>query len=114
MIVSLHSEPRAHQSCQFFATSKDVTIGPVAVMSLTVASIIKHVQHSHPNQWAGPVIASAVALITGFIVLAIGLLRLGWLIEFIPLPAVSGFMTGSAINIAAGQVPGLMGISGFE
>lgn len=98
----------------FFATSKDVTIGPVAVMSLTVASIIKQVQHSHPNQWAGPVIASAVALITGFIVLAIGLLRLGWLIEFIPLPAVSGFMTGSAINIAAGQVPGLMGISGFD
>jgi len=113
-IASLHLNLRAHWSCQFFATSKDVTIGPVAVMSLTVASIIKHVQHSHPNQWAGPVIASAVALITGFIVLAIGLLRIGWLIEFIPLPAVSGFMTGSAINIAAGQVPGLMGITGFE
>lgn len=40
----------------------------------------------------------------GFIVLGIGLLRLGWIIEFIPAPAVSGFMTGSAITIAAGQV----------
>lgn len=99
---------------QLFATSKDVSIGPVAVMSLTVANVIKTVQDKHPGEWTGPVIASALALITGFIVLGIGLLRLGWVVEFIPMPAVSGFMTGSAITIAAGQAPGLMGITGFE
>lgn len=99
---------------QFFATSKDVSIGPVAVMSLTVSQVIKHVQTAHPDQWEGPEIATTLALICGFIVLGIGLLRLGWLVEFIPAPAVSGFMTGSAISIAAGQVPGLMGITGFE
>ncbi|KAF5386742.1 hypothetical protein D9615_001825 [Tricholomella constricta] len=98
----------------FFATSKDVSIGPVAVMSLTVAQVIKNVEATHPNQWSAPIIASSLALITGFIVLAIGLLRIGWLVEFIPAPAVSGFMTGSAISIAAGQVPGLMGITGFD
>ncbi|THU89361.1 sulfate permease [Dendrothele bispora CBS 962.96] len=98
----------------FFATSKDVSIGPVAVMSLTVSQIIKHVNASHPDQWDGPQIATTVAFICGFIVLGIGLLRLGWLVEFIPAPAVSGFMTGSAISIVAGQVPGLMGISGFD
>ena len=99
---------------QFFATSKDVSIGPVAVMSLTVAQIIQSVQRSHPNQWDGPQIATTLAFITGFIVLGIGILRLGWIVEFIPAPAVSGFMTGSAISIAAGQVPGLLGITGFE
>ncbi|KAH8117425.1 high affinity sulfate permease [Phellopilus nigrolimitatus] len=98
----------------FFATSKDVSIGPVAVMSLTVSQIIKHVNESHPNVWAAPTIATAVSFICGFIVLGIGILRLGWIVEFIPAPAVSGFMTGSAINIIAGQVPGLMGISGFD
>lgn len=98
----------------FFATSKDVSIGPVAVMSLIVAQVIKHVEHAHPKQWSGPTIASTLAFITGFIVLGIGLLRIGWLVEFIPAPAVSGFMTGSAISIAAGQVPGLMGILGFD
>ncbi|KAI0078989.1 sulfate permease [Panus rudis PR-1116 ss-1] len=97
-----------------FATSKDVSIGPVAVMSLTVSQIIKHVQSAHPDQWAGPQIATTVSFICGIIVLGIGFLRLGWLVEFIPAPAVSGFMTGSAINIVAGQVPGLMGISGFD
>jgi solute carrier family 26 (sodium-independent sulfate anion transporter), member 11 len=91
-----------------------VSIGPVAVMSLTIATIIKHVQTAHPKEWEGPQIATTVAFICGFIVLGIGLLRLGWIVEFIPLVAVSGFMTGSAINIAVGQVPGLMGITGFE
>ena len=99
---------------QLFATSKDVSIGPVAVMSLTISQIIKHVENKHPGQWEGPQIATTVAFISGFIVLCIGLLRLGWLVEFIPLPAVSGFMTGSAINIVSGQVAGLLGESGFE
>ncbi|KAL5529157.1 hypothetical protein ACEPAG_5131 [Sanghuangporus baumii] len=98
----------------FFATSKDVSIGPVAVMSATVAEIIRHVTNSHPGAWEPQTIATAVSFICGFIVLGIGLLRLGWIVEFIPTPAVSGFMTGSAINIASGQVPGLMGITGFD
>ncbi|EIW60605.1 sulfate permease [Trametes versicolor FP-101664 SS1] len=97
-----------------FATSKDVSIGPVAVMSLTVSRIIATVNESHPDQWPGHQIATTVAFICGFIVLGIGLLRLGWLVEFIPAPAVSGFMTGSAINIVAGQVPGLLGETGFD
>ncbi|KAF9036709.1 sulfate permease [Panaeolus papilionaceus] len=98
----------------FFATSKDVSIGPVAVMSLTVSQVIKHIEANHGTEWSRPQIATVLALITGFIVLGVGLLRLGWLVEFIPAPAVSGFMTGSAISIAAGQVPGLMGITGFD
>ncbi|KIY67713.1 sulfate permease [Cylindrobasidium torrendii FP15055 ss-10] len=98
----------------FFATSKDVSIGPVAVMSLTVSHVIAHVQDSHGDRWDGPQIATTLSFICGFIVLGVGLLRLGWLVEFIPAPAVSGFMTGSAISIAAGQVPALMGISGVN
>ncbi|KAH6918940.1 high affinity sulfate permease [Coprinopsis sp. MPI-PUGE-AT-0042] len=98
----------------FFATSKDVSIGPVAVMSITVAQIIAHVENRHPGVWEGHVIASCLAVITGFITLGLGLLRLGWLVEFIPAPAVSGFMTGSAFTIATTQIPGLMGITGFS
>jgi solute carrier family 26 (sodium-independent sulfate anion transporter), member 11 len=83
-------------------------------MSLTIAQIISEVDKHHPKEWGGPQIATTVAFICGFIVLGIGLLRLGWIVEFIPAPAVSGFMTGSAINIIASQVPGLMGITGFK
>lgn len=83
-------------------------------MSLTVAQIISNVNAKHPGVWSGPEIATTLAFICGFIVLGIGLFRLGWIVEFISSPAISGFMTGSAINIVATQLPGLMGITGFK
>lgn len=56
-----------------FATSKDVTIGPVAVMSLEVSKVIAHVQAQEGGlAYSAPTIATALAFITGFIVLAIG------------------------------------------
>ncbi|GAA6058887.1 hypothetical protein JCM10212_002831 [Sporobolomyces blumeae] len=95
-----------------FATSKDVTIGPVAVMSLQVSKVIANVQSKAGGaDIPGHVIATAMALIAGIIVLGIGLLRLGWIVEFISVPAVAGFMTGSALSICIGQVPSLMGYS---
>ncbi|WVN88167.1 uncharacterized protein L203_103368 [Cryptococcus depauperatus CBS 7841] len=95
----------------FFATSKDVSIGPVAVMSLETGNIIANVQDKYGDLYDKPVIATALAFICGFIVLGIGLLRIGWIVEFIPQPAVSGFMTGSALNIAAGQFPAVFGLA---
>jgi sodium-independent sulfate anion transporter 11 len=83
-------------------------------MSATVAQVIQNVNAHHKNEWPSPQIATVLAFLSGSIVLGMGLLRIGWLVEFIPLPAVSGFMTGSALNIAVGQVPGLMGITGFK
>ncbi|KAK9364773.1 sulfate transporter family-domain-containing protein [Lipomyces kononenkoae] len=97
----------------FFATSKDITIGPVAVMSTLVGNIVIKTSQSLP-QYSGHDIASALAIISGAIVLFIGLIRCGWIVDFIPLTAISAFMTGSALNIAVGQVPTLMGITGFS
>lgn len=62
----------------------------------------------------GHIVASALAIICGAIICFLGLARLGWLVEFIPLPSICAFMTGSGISIAAGQVPKLMGISGVN
>lgn len=97
----------------FFATSKDITIGPVAVMSLLVGDIVDEAKEKAP-EYAGHVVASALAVIVGGIVFGLGILRLGFVVDFIPLPAIAAFMTGSAINIAVGQVPAMMGITGFS
>jgi len=80
-------------------------------MCLEVATVIGNVQAAYGTRWSNVQIAVTLSFICGFIVLAIGLLRLGWLVEFIPTPAVAGFMTGSAITIASQQVPGLLGTS---
>ncbi|KAF6817762.1 sulfate permease [Colletotrichum sojae] len=96
-----------------FATSKDITIGTVAVMSQLVGNIVLRVRDSHP-EYEAPQIAQALAVISGAVLLGIGLVRLGWVVEFIPLVAITSFMTGAAISIAAGQVPALLGISGVN
>lgn len=97
----------------FFATSKDITIGPVAVMSVLVGQITEEARVTHPDI-PPHVIASALAVVAGCIILFIGLIRMGWIVDLIPLVSISAFMTGSAINIAAGQVPALLGINGFS
>ncbi|KAL7628683.1 hypothetical protein AAE478_000198 [Parahypoxylon ruwenzoriense] len=99
----------------FFATSKDITIGPVAVVSTVTGTVVANAIKEFPEYADTPwVIASALALISGAIVLFIGLIRCGWIVELIPLVSLAAFMTGSAINIAAGQVPTMMGITGFS
>ena len=82
-------------------------------MSTLVGDVVQHTRKSLPGV-AAHVVASALAVICGVIVFFIGLIRAGWVVEFISLPAISAFMTGSAINISVSQVPALMGITGFD
>ncbi|KAF1989565.1 SulP family sulfate permease [Aulographum hederae CBS 113979] len=98
----------------FFATSKDITIGPVAVLSTVVGNVISKSEAELGDKYLPEDIAGALAIISGAIVCFLGLARLGWLVDFISLTAISAFMTGSALNIAVGQVPAMMGITGFS
>ena len=82
-------------------------------MSSLVGDVVIRVQAKLPDVEAH-VIASALAVVAGGIVTFIGLIRCGWIVDFIPLTAISAFMTGSAINIAAGQVPTMLGEKKFN
>lgn len=82
-------------------------------MSTVTGNVVAEVAKTHPDI-PGHVVASALAVIAGAIICFIGLIRCGWIVELISLAAISAFMTGSAINIAVGQVPNLMGITGFS
>ncbi|RUS29640.1 sulfate transporter family-domain-containing protein [Jimgerdemannia flammicorona] len=96
----------------FFATSKDITIGPVAVMSLFIGQYLATL----PANFAYTKVeaATALAFFGGIISLVIGLFRLGFIVDFIPYPAIAGFMTGSGITIAISQLPKLFGIAGID
>ncbi|KAI9033722.1 sulfate transporter family-domain-containing protein [Phycomyces nitens] len=96
-----------------FATSKDISIGPTAVMSLLVGQTVTRVTTEYPGITA-PQVAVVLSLMTGIIAMFIGLVRLGILVDFIPAPAIAGFMTGSAITITIGQWPKLFGIKGIN
>ncbi|KAJ5084836.1 hypothetical protein NUU61_009415 [Penicillium alfredii] len=92
----------------FFATSKDITIGPVAVMSTLTGEIVLEVAKMYPD-YPKHMVASSLAVICGGIVCFLGLFRLGFIVDFISLPAISAFMTGSALNICSGQVATMLG-----
>ena len=82
-------------------------------MSTVTGTVVSQVAKSHP-EYPGHVVASALAVICGCIICFIGLIRCGWIVDFISLSAISAYMTGSALNICVGQVPALMGIKGFS
>ncbi|WEW58211.1 hypothetical protein PRK78_003679 [Emydomyces testavorans] len=96
-----------------FATSKDITIGAVAVMSTIVGNTVIKVQKTHPDIPAEQ-IARGLSVICGGFLLFVGLIRCGWIVEFIPLVTITSFMTGAAISIAVGQIPAMMGIKGVN
>ncbi|KAI0023404.1 sulfate permease 2 [Xylariomycetidae sp. FL0641] len=97
-----------------FATSKDITIGPVAVASTLVGRIVARVGEELPDRYAPEDIARAISVVAGAVLLFIGLFRLGWIVDFIPLVAIVSFTTGAALNIACGQLPKLLGVSGVN
>lgn len=78
-------------------------------MSTIVGNIVIKVQAEHPELSAES-IARALSVIAGSVLLFIGLIRAGWIVEFISLAAITSFMTGAALSIGVGQVPALMGI----
>ncbi|RCH83056.1 hypothetical protein CU098_001940 [Rhizopus stolonifer] len=92
----------------FLGTSKDISIGPTAVMSLLVGQTVASATAT--GLYTGPEVAVTLSLFSGFIALFIGLSRLGILVDFIPGPAIHGFMTGSSLTISIGQWPKLFGI----
>ena len=97
----------------FFATSKDVTIGPSAVVTLMTAQMVG----AYPTAVSEMGIVSfacTVAIIAGLIELFIGFFRLGMVVNFVSGPAIAGFTTGAAIATQISQLPSLMGISGIN
>ena len=96
-----------------FGTSKDISIGPVAVLSTLVGNVVNAV-HESGRDISSHAIASALSIVSGCIVLVIGLLRWGWIVDLISITCLSAFMTGSAITIAASQLPALLGVGGFS
>ncbi|XP_043570942.1 sodium-independent sulfate anion transporter isoform X2 [Chiloscyllium plagiosum] len=81
-------------------TSKDITLGPTAIMSLLVASYANH----------DPVYAVLLAFLCGCIQLAMGILQLGFLVDFISYPVIKGFTSSAALTIGFGQVKNILGL----
>uniref|UniRef100_A0A2K5EVV8 Solute carrier family 26 member 11 n=1 Tax=Aotus nancymaae TaxID=37293 RepID=A0A2K5EVV8_AOTNA len=84
----------------FLGTSRDVTLGPTAIMSLLVSFYTFH----------EPAYAVLLAFLSGCIQLVMGVLRLGFLLDFISCPVIKGFTSAATITIGFGQIKNLLGL----
>ena len=93
-----------------FGTSRTLSVGPVAVASLmTAAALAPLAQAGSAEYIVGAVV---LALMSGLMLVLMGVLRLGFLANFLSHPVISGFITASGIVIAASQLKHVFGITG--
>ncbi len=93
----------------FFSTSRFVSVGPVALISLLVADAIAVASSEAPGLDSGA-IALVLALEVGILLLLLGVLRLGFLVNFVSDPVLTGFTSAAAILIGVSQLKNLLGL----
>ena len=91
-----------------FGTSRTLAVGPVAVVSLMTASAIGEIAAQGTPAYLAA--AMLLAFLSGAMLIAMGLFKLGFVTNFLSHPVISGFITASGLLIAAGQLKYLLGI----
>ncbi|CAL9091859.1 unnamed protein product [Musa acuminata var. zebrina] len=94
-------------------SSRDIAIGPVAVVSLLLGTLLQNEVDPEKNKEDYRRLAFTATFFAGVTQAALGFLRLGFLIEFLSHAAIVGFMGGAAITIALQQLKGFLGIKNF-
>ena len=92
-----------------FGTSRTLAVGPVAIISLMTASAVGQIAAQGTADYLTA--ATVLALLSGAMLVLMGLFRLGFLANFLSHPVMSGFITASGILIAASQVKHILGVS---
>ena len=91
-----------------FGSSMTLAVGPVAVSSLMTASALMPLASQGSAEYIS--LSILLALLSGLMLLVAGFLRLGFLAWFLSHPVISGFISGSAVLIAIGQLKYLLGL----
>ena len=91
-----------------FGSSMTLAVGPVAVASLMTATALAPLASVGSVDYAA--LAVILALLSGVMLFVFGVLRLGFLAYFLSHPVISGFISGSAVVIAIGQLKYIFGI----
>ncbi|CAJ2513028.1 Uu.00g011470.m01.CDS01 [Anthostomella pinea] len=91
----------------FMGTSKDLSTGPTSLLGLLTGDVVADLG----DEYGAAQVASALALMVGVWALAVGLLGLGFLLDYVSIPVLTGFISATALTIGMGQVGSLVGLS---
>lgn len=90
-------------------TSRQLAVGPVAMVALLTASGIGAIAEGGSETYI--LLAITLALIVGLMQFLLGVFRLGFLVNFLSHPVISGFTSAAALIIGLSQLKHLLGVS---
>lgn len=89
-------------------SSRQLAVGPVAMVSLLVATGVAPLAGDDPQRYVA--LAIGLAVVAGVIQLGLGLARFGFLVNFLSHPVLAGFTSAAALIIGASQLQHLLGV----
>ncbi len=92
----------------FIGQSRQLSVGPVAMDSIMVASIIASLSITDPTQAVA--IAGVLALMVGLIQFGAGKAKIGWVANLVSRPVLAGFTAAAAVVILHSQLKTLLGL----
>lgn len=84
-----------------FGSCKDITIGPTAILSLLTYTVVANLNAD---------LAVLTTFLSGVIIFLLGFFNLGFLMQFLSSPTITGFMNAATVTITSGQIRRLLGI----
>lgn len=106
--VGLVAIPVALLAYAVLGSSPHVMVGPVSTVSVVSGSLVAAHAGGDPDRAVA--VTVMLAVLSGLWLLAAGVLRLGWVADFLSTPIVSGFVFGLSVVIVLGQLPALLGL----
>lgn len=106
--AGLYTAVLPHLMYTIFGTGRTIGMGPVAIVSLMVGTTLAPLATIGTEQYAN--YALLLSLMAGLMLVAFGLIKAGFLTNFISHPVLSGFTTAAAFIIGASQIQYLLGM----
>ena len=92
-----------------FGPSRILVLGPDSALAAVILAVVLPLSEGDPKR--AVVLAAMMAIISGFVCIAAGLARLGFITELLSKPIRYGYMNGIALTVLLSQVPKLLGFS---
>ena len=106
--IGLYAVPLALVAYAVLGSSKQLIVGPASTVAIVSGSIVADITRGDPQDAVR--VTAALAIATGLVLLLCGLLRIGWVAEFLSKPIVTGFVFGLTLTIVVGELPVLIGM----
>src|SRR3984957_10071881 len=91
---------------RFMSVAADSTIAPIFAGGLASIAVACPAHYTE--------MATLLALLVGLVLVAVGLLRAGWLANLLSIPVTTGFLAGISIHIIVGELPIMLGVAGWH